>query len=149
MKLEHLEATKCIFQLTEEEKGEWVAAAVAKESWVAGSGGNGTNEGDSGGGKKEEEEDEEEGVWGGWKQHISFCFLPCFLIVHFCGFNVFCGALFLANHRWFQQYTDVLAPSLCIRASERFNESIGPSKLFLGCSLAEHQVCNANVQQMK
>ena len=92
MKLEHLEATKCIFQLTEEEKGEWVAAAVAKESWVAGS--SGTNEGDSGGGKKEEEEDEEEGVWGGWKQHISFCFLPCFLIVHFCGFNVFCGALF-------------------------------------------------------
>ena len=62
MKLEHLEATKCIFQLTEEEKGEWVAAAVAKESWVAGSGGNGTNEGSSGGGKKEEEE-EEEGAW--------------------------------------------------------------------------------------
>ena len=49
MKLEHLEATKCIFQLTAEEKGEWVAAAVAKESWVAGSGGNGTNEGGGGG----------------------------------------------------------------------------------------------------
>ena len=148
MKLEHLEATKCIFQLTEEEKGEWVAAAVAKESWVAGSGGNGTNEGGSGEGKQEEEE-EEEGAWGGWKQHFFYFLLPYFLIFSFLWFQCILWCSFLANHRWFQQYTDVLAPSLCIRASERFNESTGPSKLFLGCSLAEHQVCNANVQQMK
>ena len=73
---------KCIFQLTEEEKGEWVAAAVAKESWIVGSGAHSANEEDNGSGKKEED-DEVGACCGGWKQNSFFSTV---LVFSFCFF---------------------------------------------------------------
>jgi hypothetical protein len=63
MKLDHLEATKQIFKLSNEEKGEWVDALINKESWIN-RGGGGDGGGDGGGrndeGKEGENDDDEE-----------------------------------------------------------------------------------------